>query len=79
MVEERTQGSETSQYLEEKKKMLRSNTIPQVAASEKGTAQTGVSLSVQSFVFILMTVRSVMHRGCKAVMSFYEKSDKVYV
>ena len=31
-----TQGSETSQYLEEKKTMF----IPQVAASENGTAQT---------------------------------------
>ena len=32
----RTQGSETSQYLQEKK----SNEIPPVAASEKGRAQT---------------------------------------
>ena len=34
-VLETTQGSETSQYLEEKK----SNEIPLVVASEKGTAQ----------------------------------------
>ena len=33
-----TQGSEPSQYLEENK----SNEIPRVAASEIGTAQTGV-------------------------------------
>ena len=32
----RTQGTETSQYLEEKK----ANAIPSVAASERGTAQT---------------------------------------
>jgi hypothetical protein len=32
----RTQGSETSQYLEEEK----SKEIPQVAASERGKAQT---------------------------------------
>ena len=35
---ERTQGTETSKYLEEKKKTL----IPSVAASESGTAQTGI-------------------------------------
>jgi hypothetical protein len=35
---ESTQGSEPSQYLEENK----SNEIPRVAASEIGTAQTGV-------------------------------------
>ncbi len=34
---ELTQGTETSKYLEEKK----SNEIPQVAASERGRAQTG--------------------------------------
>jgi hypothetical protein len=34
---EPTQGIETSQYLEEEK----SNEIPQVAASERGRAQTG--------------------------------------
>ena len=33
----RTQGSETSQYLQEEK----AKAIPPVAASEKGTAQTG--------------------------------------
>jgi hypothetical protein len=33
----RTEGTETSQYLEEKKE----NSIPGVAASEMGTAQTG--------------------------------------
>jgi len=33
----RTEGTETSQYLEEEKE----NSIPQVAASERGTAQTG--------------------------------------
>ena len=33
----RTEGSEPSQYLEEKK----SKEIPSVAASERGTAQTG--------------------------------------
>ena len=33
---ERTEGTETSQYLEEEK----ANAIPQVAASERGTAQT---------------------------------------
>ena len=33
---ERTEGSETSQYLEEKK----ANAIPEVVASERGTAQT---------------------------------------
>ena len=32
-----TQGTETSKYLEEKKE----NSIPLVAASEQGTAQTG--------------------------------------
>src|SRR5260221_10824757 len=34
---ERTEGSETSQYLEEKK----TNVIPRVVASESGTGQTG--------------------------------------
>ena len=34
-----TQGTETSKYLEEKK----TNVIPQVVASEKGTAQTVVA------------------------------------
>jgi hypothetical protein len=38
---EPTQGSEPSQYLEEKK----SNEIPKVAASEIGTAQTPVFIS----------------------------------
>ncbi len=33
---ERTQGTETSQYLEEEKE----TSIPSVAASERGTAQT---------------------------------------
>jgi hypothetical protein len=37
---ELTQGSEPSQYLEEKK----ATAIPSVAASERGTAQTGRSL-----------------------------------
>ena len=37
---ERTQGSEPSQYLEEKKTTV----IPRVVASEIGTAQTGVTL-----------------------------------
>ena len=35
---ERTQGTETSKYLEEKKE----TSIPSVAASESGTAQTGI-------------------------------------
>ena len=35
----RTEGTETSQYLEEKKE----NSIPGVAASEMGTAQTGLA------------------------------------
>ena len=35
----RTQGSETSQYLQEKKSIE----IPPVAASERGRAQTGLS------------------------------------
>ena len=35
-AEERTEGSETSQYLEEKK----ANAIPRVVASESGTGQT---------------------------------------
>jgi hypothetical protein len=35
----RTQGTETSQYLEEEKE----NSIPLVAASERGTAQTGTA------------------------------------
>ena len=34
-----TQGTETSKYLKEKKIIM----IPQVVASEKGTAQTGVA------------------------------------
>ena len=38
-----TQGSETSQYLQEKK----SNETPLVAASERGSAQTGHSLIPQ--------------------------------
>jgi hypothetical protein len=38
--EERTQGSEPSQYLEEKK----ANAIPKVVASEIGTAQTFCTL-----------------------------------
>ena len=37
---EPTQGSEPSQYLEEKK----ATAIPSVAASERGTAQTGRSI-----------------------------------
>ena len=37
-VEERTQGTETSKYLEEKRKKL----IPSVAASERGGAQTRI-------------------------------------
>ena len=36
---ERTEGSEPSQYLEEEKTRV----IPSVAASERGTAQTGVA------------------------------------
>ena len=36
--QERTQGSEPSQYLKEKKE----TSIPLVVASERGTAQTGV-------------------------------------
>ena len=36
-TEEPTQGTETSKYLQEEK----SNEIPQVAASERGRAQTG--------------------------------------
>jgi hypothetical protein len=40
-IPELTQGTETSQYLEEEKE----NSIPSVAASERGTAQTrGVTL-----------------------------------
>ena len=35
----RTEGTETSQYLEEEKE----NSIPGVAASEMGTAQTGLA------------------------------------
>jgi hypothetical protein len=35
----RTEGSEPSQYLEEEKTIV----IPSVAASERGTAQTGVA------------------------------------
>ena len=35
---ERTQGTETSKYLQEQKKTL----IPSVAASERGRAQTGI-------------------------------------
>jgi hypothetical protein len=38
-AQRRTQGSETSQYLQEKK----SSEIPPVAASERGGAQTGSS------------------------------------
>ncbi len=38
-AQRRTQGSETSQYLQEKK----SSEIPSVAASERGGAQTGLS------------------------------------
>ena len=38
-VERRTEGSEPSQYLEEEKTIV----IPSVAASERGTAQTGVA------------------------------------
>jgi hypothetical protein len=38
-VMKRTQGSETSQYLQEKKSIE----IPPVAASEQGRAQTGLS------------------------------------
>ena len=40
-VEEQTQGTETSKYLEEKK----SKEIPPVAASERGIAQTLVLAS----------------------------------
>ena len=40
---ERTQGTETSKYLEEQKKTL----IPSVAASERGTAQTGLRSGVE--------------------------------
>ncbi len=36
---ERTEGSEPSQYLEEEKTIV----IPSVAASERGTAQTGLA------------------------------------
>ena len=39
---ERTEGSETSQYLEEKK----ANAIPRVVASESGTGQTAGGNSV---------------------------------
>ena len=44
--EKATQGSEPSQYLQEEKTIV----IPLVAASERGTAQTGV----------------LAHRGCRA-------------
>ena len=40
MIKERTLGSETSQYLEEKKKTF----ISLVAASEKEEAQTSVAI-----------------------------------
>ncbi len=59
----RTQGSETSQYLEEKKTMRRRRNIPLVAASETGGAQTDVFGC----------------RGCKTETSFYEKSQKMYI
>ena len=44
---ERTQGSEPSQYLEEKK----ATAIPSVAASESGTAQTQPSSEISNFKF----------------------------
>ena len=40
---ERTRGTETSKYPQEKKKTL----IPQVAASESGQAQTGIRPGVE--------------------------------
>ena len=39
----RTQGTETSKYLEEQRKKL----IPSVAASERGGAQTGLRSGVE--------------------------------
>ena len=41
-AEERTQGTETSKYLQEQKKTL----IPSVAASERGRAQTSLRAGV---------------------------------
>ena len=46
----RTRGTETSKYPQEKKSIE----IPQVAASERGTAQTDVMSSLQA----------LLHRGC---------------
>ena len=43
---EPTQGSEPSQYLEEEK----ATAIPSVAASERGTAQTQLSLETSIFM-----------------------------
>ena len=54
--EKTTQGSEPSQYLQEQKTKV----IPLVAASERGTAQTGVHA----------------HRGCRACLAARPASDK---
>ena len=51
-----TQGSEPSQYLQEKKTIV----IPLVAASERGTAQTGVRA----------------RRGCRACLAVRPASYK---
>ena len=70
-VEKRTQGSETSQYLEENKL----NSIPLVAASEKGEAQsvcsnTSAVVRLTYFNVTKLTITSVAecvgkrnHRG----------------
>ncbi len=44
---EQTQGSEPSQYLEEEKE----TSIPSVAASERGTAQTQPSFEISNLKF----------------------------
>ena len=60
----RTQGTETSKYLEEKKKTL----IPSVAASEGGTAQTGLrtgvaDTNVAHWILLRMRLDSATREG----------------
>ena len=65
---ERTQGTETSKYLEEKK----STEIAQVAASERAVAQTGATFGCTEFLEIKVECDQMWSRGCGTAFSIHE-------
>ena len=66
LVEKRTQGSETSQYLEEKKTMPRKRRDFPSSGERKGNSPNRII----TMCMIIIIVRSVMIRGCKMEASF---------